>query len=213
MLCSDFVSQFTWPLPRCAGHVSPESTGAVRCCRRQQRSHRNRTRPHGRSDPKAVRQRHWPRVAASPRWCCTSRSRWRADAPARNPMQTLCRRRGISPDTIRSQSPGNVSYCATKSWMNSFTEGIDLELRGTGSPVRVQALCPGFTVTGFHDTMGVDRKDIPAFLWMGADEVVETSLRALDRGTVIVIPGWKYKLAAAFLRHMPWAIRRRASRP
>ena len=38
------------------------------------------------------------------------------------------------------QSPNNVSYCATKAWMNSFTEGLDLELRGSGSPVRVQAL-------------------------------------------------------------------------
>src|ERR1039458_8588734 len=37
------------------------------------------------------------------------------------------------------QSPGNISYCATKTWMNSFTEGLDLELRGVGSPVRVQA--------------------------------------------------------------------------
>lgn len=112
-----------------------------------------------------------------------------------------------------SQSPGNVSYCSTKAWMNSFTEGLDVELRSVRSPVRVQALCPGFTVTGFHDTLGIDRKDIPGFLWMNADEVVETSLRSLDRRKVIVIPGWKYKLAAALMRHLPYAIRRRAGRP
>src|SRR6266699_3761115 len=37
------------------------------------------------------------------------------------------------------QSPGNVSYCATKAWINSFTEGLDMELRSASSPVRVQA--------------------------------------------------------------------------
>ena len=164
----------------------------------------------------------------------TLRRFWEADLPSQENMHRLhvmatmrlthaalaglvARGRGsvinVSSVAAFSPSAGNVSYCSTKAWMNSFTEGLAIELRGIGSPVRVQALCPGFTVTGFHDTLGVDRKDIPDYLWMSADEVVETSLRALDRGTVIVIPGWKYKVAAAFLRHMPWAIRRRVSRP
>src|ERR1019366_9563608 len=59
--------------PRCAGPFSPESTGAVRFSRRRRRSHRNRTRGRGRSDPKAVRRRHWPRAAASPQRRCTRR--------------------------------------------------------------------------------------------------------------------------------------------
>ena len=59
------------------------------------------------------------------------------------------------------QSPENVSYCATKAWINSFTEGLDMELRAASSPVKVQALCPGFTVTGFHDAMKMDRAQIP----------------------------------------------------
>ncbi len=112
-----------------------------------------------------------------------------------------------------SQSPGNVSYCSTKAWMNSFTEGLDVELQSVRSPVQVQALCPGFTVTEFHDTLGIDRRDIPGFLWMTADEVVETSLRSLGRRKVIVIPGWKYKVAAGLMRHLPYAIRRLAGRP
>src|SRR5581483_11439746 len=49
-----------------------------------------------------------------------------------------------------ARSPANVSYCATKSYINAFTEGLFLELRGFGSRVRVQALCPGFTYTEFH---------------------------------------------------------------
>ena len=91
------------------------------------------------------------------------------------------------------QSPGNISYCATKAWMNSFTEGLDLELRGSGSPVRVQALCPGFTVTGFHDAMGMSRDGIPSWLWMRAEDVVDASLRGLQQGKLFVVPGAIYK--------------------
>jgi uncharacterized protein len=101
------------------------------------------------------------------------------------------------------QSPGNVSYCATKTWMNSFTDGLDLELRGCGSPVRVQALCPGFTVTGFHDAMGMSRDGIPSWLWMHADDVVEASLRGLQEGKLFVVPGAIYKLVVLLERLVP----------
>jgi len=101
------------------------------------------------------------------------------------------------------QSAGNVSYCASKAWINNFSEGLDIELREAGSPVRVQALCPGFTVTEFHETLGVDRNLIPAWLWMTADAVVEASLRGLERRKVIVVPGLGYKAAAAVMRHAP----------
>ena len=119
------------------------------------------------------------------------------------------------------QSPGNISYCATKAWMNSFTEGLDLELRGSGSPVRVQALCPGFTVTGFHDTMGMSRQGIPAWLWMRAEDVVDASLRGLARGKLFVVPGAAYKLVVILEKLAPRWLRsaaiglvmRRARRP
>jgi short-subunit dehydrogenase len=101
------------------------------------------------------------------------------------------------------QSPGNVSYSATKAWMTSFTEGLDLELRGAGSPVRVQALCPGFTVTGFHDTMGMSRERIPAWLWMRAEDVVDASLRALQRGQPLVVPGTIYKIVVLLEKLAP----------
>lgn len=111
------------------------------------------------------------------------------------------------------QSPLNVSYCATKAWINSFTEGLDMELRALRSPVKVQALCPGFTVTEFHQMLGMDPRLIPAFLWMKADDVVEASLTGLDRGTVIVVPNWKYKIGASLMKHLPHAIRKRMIRP
>lgn len=106
------------------------------------------------------------------------------------------------------QAPGNVSYCATKCWMNSFTEGLALELRGVRSPVRVQALCPGYTRSEFHESAGLDRARISEGLWMSAEEVVADSLRGLERGKTFVIPGLKYKAAAFVLKHTPHALLR-----
>ena len=90
--------------------------------------------------------------------------------------------------------------------MNSFTEGLDLELRGAGSPVRVQALCPGFTITEFHDAMGMSREGIPAWLWMRAADVVDASLRGLQQGRVFVVPGAIYKLVVFLEKLTPRAL-------
>jgi short-subunit dehydrogenase len=109
------------------------------------------------------------------------------------------------------QAPGNVSYCATKCWMNSFTEGLALELAGARSPVKVQALCPGYTRSEFHDTAGVSGEHIGAGMWMSAEEVVAESLRGLERGKTFVIPGWRYKAATFLLKHAPRAILRGAA--
>lgn len=111
------------------------------------------------------------------------------------------------------QSEGNVSYCATKAWMNAFTLGLDMELRGAGSKVLVQALCPGFTYSEFHDTLGVDRKNIPGFLWLSADEVVTASLRGLERRKVIVVTGTIYRIFVAIAQHLPYSLKRRMGRP
>jgi short-subunit dehydrogenase len=108
-------------------------------------------------------------------------------------------------------SPQSVSYGTTKTWMNRFTEGLAVELAVKSSPVTMQALCPGFILTEFHDAAGIDRSVIPASLWMTADFVVEASLRGFDRGTLFVVPGWRYKLLVWTLRVLPGALIRRGS--
>lgn len=107
------------------------------------------------------------------------------------------------------QNPGSVSYCATKAWINSFTEGLYLDLKSAGSPVKVQALCPGFTYSEFHDVMGMDRGRIPARLWLRAEDVVEASLAGLARSQPIVVTGRIYKAIVLAERWIPRGLRAR----
>lgn len=102
------------------------------------------------------------------------------------------------------RSAGSVSYCATKSWMTVFTEGLYLELRGLRSNVTVQALCPGFTYSEFHDTAGLDRSGLaPSAFWMTADEIVDASLNGLRRRKLFVVPGWRYRVLTAIVSKLP----------
>jgi len=105
------------------------------------------------------------------------------------------------------RSAGSISYCATKSWVNAFTEGLYLDLKAAGSLVVVQALCPGFTYSEFHDVAGVSRDSIPKSLWMTAEDVVDQSLAGLRRRKLFVVPGWRYKFIVALLNHIPVALR------
>jgi uncharacterized protein len=101
------------------------------------------------------------------------------------------------------QSPTNVGYCATKAWMASFTEGLAMELAMTDSALRVQALCPGFSYSEFHDVLKMDRRAVPKSFWLKAEFVVRKSLEGFGRGELFVIPGWRYRLIVDFLRWTP----------
>ncbi|MCP4544285.1 MAG: SDR family oxidoreductase [Chloroflexi bacterium] len=117
----------------------------------------------------------------------------------------IARDRGgiINVSSISAFTPvGNVTYTSTKAYLVAFSEALQAELAGVN--VRVQALCPGFTYTGFHDTPELiddfDRARIPRMLWMSADRVVTGSLKALERGNVIFIPGIRNRLLTAVSR-------------
>jgi short-subunit dehydrogenase len=100
-------------------------------------------------------------------------------------------------------SPGNVVYDATKSFLNTFSENLTLEMQDMD--IRIQALCPGLTRTEFHETgdlSNYDRKAIPAAMWMSPDDVVSLSLKALGKSRRIVyIPGWKKRLSKWIIMH------------
>ena len=88
-----------------------------------------------------------------------------------------------------------VTYSSTKAYLVKFSQALQYDLEGTG--VRVQALCPGLTYSEFHGTpeySRFNREQIPSFLWLSAETVVSESLRDLERGKVICIPGRIYRL-------------------
>ena len=93
----------------------------------------------------------------------------------------------------------DVTYCAAKAYLNTFSEALHIEVRNTR--VRVQSLVPGFTMTEFHDHPQYAefeiKKRVPAWLWMTADEVVSASLRALGENRVVCVPGLKNRLLVA----------------
>lgn len=101
-------------------------------------------------------------------------------------------------------APYNAVYDATKAFLVLFSEGLHQELQGTG--IRVQALCPGYTRTGFHAAIGVERK-IPEPFWLTPDEVVDASLSALERGDVLCIPGRVQRLLIYLLLSLPRRLR------
>ena len=100
-------------------------------------------------------------------------------------------------------TPGNVVYDSTKSFLNTFSENLKLEVQDMG--IRIQALCPGLTRTEFHevgDLKNYDRSAVPDSLWMSPDKVVSLSLKALEKDKkIIFIPGWKKRLSKWIIMH------------
>ena len=96
----------------------------------------------------------------------------------------------------------SVLYGTTKAFLITFSEALDNDLKDKG--IHVQALCPGFTLTEFHESpeyTNFSTSSIPKFLWLTAEQVVQESLKALESHKVICIPGNLYRFAGALSRN------------
>ena len=99
------------------------------------------------------------------------------------------------------------TYSASKAYVVSFSEGLAGGLAGTG--VRIQALCPGFVRTEFHERAGIEMSSIPSFMYLSVDQVVDASLADLEKNTVLSVPGLQYKSLTSVSRLVPRTIARR----
>ena len=94
---------------------------------------------------------------------------------------------------------GSANYCATKAYLNTFSKAVQAEMKDKG--LVVQALCPGYTYTEFHDSQEYNefsRNEVPGWLWMSSEAVVQESLHALGNGQVVVVPGWVNQVIVRF---------------
>lgn len=97
--------------------------------------------------------------------------------------------------------PMMAVYYATKSYVLSFTEALEDEVKGTG--VTVTALCPGLTSTGFVGRAGMGASKLTKGSIMEAGQVAEEGYRGFMRGKTIIMPGFKNRLFAFVPRVLP----------
>lgn len=113
----------------------------------------------------------------------------------------------INVSSVAGLLPGRGStYSASKAWAVSFSEGLANGLTGTG--VGVHALCPGYMHTEFHERAGIAMSAMPSLMWLDIDDVVRDCLAAAAKGTVVVVPGWQYKILTTGARLLPRGLTR-----
>ena len=89
--------------------------------------------------------------------------------------------------------PGLSVYIGTKHFVTGFTEGLRLDLAGTG--VRVTQVCPGPVATEFNDTVGnFTGMSPPGLVEISAERCARAAIRGLDRGRALVVPGLLIRL-------------------
>ena len=102
---------------------------------------------------------------------------------------------------------GDTLYGPIKSFLIKASAGLHLELTGTG--VHVTALCPGYTLTEFHDVNG-SREAVssayPAWMWQTAEHVARVGYAAVEANRARVVPGWRNTLLAAIPKLLPDAL-------
>lgn len=98
---------------------------------------------------------------------------------------------------------GHTLYPAAKALVISFSQSLSEEVARHG--VHVTALCPGFTLSEFHDVTDTRRlmSKLPRFMWMDAPAVAAAGFDAVMAGRTIVVPGKVNRLIAAIGRHFP----------
>lgn len=97
--------------------------------------------------------------------------------------------------------PFMALYYASKAFVNSFTEALWYELRGTGVSATVS--CPGATATEFSTVAGNDRTRLFKLGAMNAAEVARQGYQAMLEGKPLVIHGLKNRILASSVRISP----------
>ncbi|MGY3743404.1 SDR family NAD(P)-dependent oxidoreductase [Leuconostoc inhae] len=106
------------------------------------------------------------------------------------------------------------AYSATKAFVLSFSEALWAENRHLG--IRVLALCPGATKTGFFDVSG-GRSDVPGGVNGSPQAVAKTAFRGLEKNRSYIVDGvgnyWIANASRFVTRKLMAIISERLNRP
>lgn len=103
--------------------------------------------------------------------------------------------------------PGeSLLFTGIKSYVLNVSQSLDMELKPFG--VHVTALCPGFTHSEFHQTMGSAEaaSKLPGVLWQDSDEVVREGWAAVQKGKPVCVPGGVNKVMSHAMRPVPFRL-------
>lgn len=103
--------------------------------------------------------------------------------------------------------PRMAGYYASKAYVNSFSEAIAEELRGTG--VDVTVLCPGPVHTEFQERADMEDSTVGGTFSHSVEDVARAGYRGVHRGKPVVIPGLSMKLLYLASRLSPRFLLRR----
>jgi len=98
--------------------------------------------------------------------------------------------------------PQMAVYFATKAYVQSFTEALAEEVRGSG--ITITSVCPGPVETGFQARAGMKRaRALSRINPMSAEEVARAGWAGFKAGKRTVVPGLLNKLTAYSTRGAP----------
>ncbi|MGZ6132387.1 MAG: SDR family NAD(P)-dependent oxidoreductase [Myxococcaceae bacterium] len=125
----------------------------------------------------------------------------------------LQRRRGrvlnIGSTAGLQPGPFGAVYYASKAFVNSFTEALAHELKGTGVTATVSL--PGATATEFASVAGSGESRLFRSGVMTSAEVARDAYRAMLQGKAFVVHGWKNKVLGFSVRLGPRSVVRAIS--
>jgi short-subunit dehydrogenase len=122
------------------------------------------------------------------------------------------RGRVLNVASVAGYVPGPLQavYYASKSFVVSFSEALDEELKATG--VTVTALCPGLTDTEFFDAANMGRAEALKFPRASAASVARVGYDGMLKGRRVVISGFQnWLLVHLALRFLPRRLMTRLS--
>jgi short-subunit dehydrogenase len=83
-------------------------------------------------------------------------------------------------------TPSGAGYSGSKAYVLNFTRSLQMELAKTN--IIIQAVLPGPVRTEFFEASGLAAAPFPNELFMSAEQLVDTALRALAQGELVCFP-------------------------